>query len=225
MRRDFVANASHELRTPVAAVRSAAETLRGAIKKDPKGAARFAEMIERNAERLQRLVDDLLDLSRIEAEGFRIETGALAVADVVSRVVESFRDGAERGRIVLTSELPADLPPARAERVAMEHVLSNLVDNAVKYAGEGARVVVRGREEDSFVRVEVSDTGPGIEARHLPRLFERFYRVDAGRSRELGGTGLGLAIVRHLVEAMGGSAGVESTPGRGSTFFVTLPRA
>ncbi|MBI5480707.1 MAG: HAMP domain-containing protein [Deltaproteobacteria bacterium] len=225
IRRDFVANVSHELRTPISAVRSAAETMRGAAASDPAASAHFLEMIERNAERLQRLVEDLLDLSRIESREFKVALETVPVLPAVERVLQVFRDRAVARWVTLAAEVPADLPPARADRRALEQVLANLVDNATKYCIEGAKVTVRVSRDGAMIRVVVTDTGPGIEERHLPRLFERFYRVDAGRSRELGGTGLGLSIVKHLVEAMGGAVAVESTVGVGSSFTVTLPRA
>jgi two-component system phosphate regulon sensor histidine kinase PhoR len=142
----------------------------------------------------------------------------------VSHIVSLFVDGAQAKHMRLASSVPFDLPPARADRRALEQVLSNLIDNAVKYGTEGASVMVGAAADDGTLRVSVTDTGPGIESKHLPRLFERFYRVDAGRSRELGGTGLGLSIVKHMVEAMGGRVSVESSPGAGTTFAFTLPR-
>jgi two-component system phosphate regulon sensor histidine kinase PhoR len=225
MRRDFVANVSHELRTPVASIRSAAETLHAAAGRDPEAAARFGEIIERNAERLHRLIEDLLDLSRIESREFQPRLEPLDLEAVADQLLTLFRERAEAKRLRIVRELPAGLPPARADRRALEQVLSNLVDNAVKYCPEGAAITLRAAAAEGKLRVELADTGPGIEAQHLPRLFERFYRVDTGRSRELGGTGLGLSIVKHLVEAMGGAVGVDSTPGRGCTFWFTLPRA
>ncbi|HXF65707.1 MAG TPA: ATP-binding protein [Burkholderiales bacterium] len=224
VRRDFVANASHELRTPVAAVCSAAETLRSAAG-DPEASARFIDIIERNGRRLRSLVEDLLELSRIESREFRLALEPVDLSVVVAHILALYRGRAEQKRIALESEIGAGLPPARADRRALEQVLGNLVDNALKYCPEGARVLVRAAAEESLIRVAVEDTGPGIEPKHLPRLFERFYRVDPGRSRELGGTGLGLAIVKHLVEAMHGTVGVESTVGRGTAFTFVLPRA
>jgi two-component system phosphate regulon sensor histidine kinase PhoR len=229
MRRDFVANASHELRTPVTAVRSAAETLRFAMESDPDSAAHFLDIIERNAERLQRLVEDLLDLSRIESREFKLTFEDEAVGPLVGQVVGLFRERSEKKRIRLSADVPAELPKVRVDPRAFEQVLTNLVDNALKYSPERASVVVRAREEErkgrKVIRVSVNDTGPGIEERHLPRLFERFYRVDTGRSRELGGTGLGLSIVKHLCEALGGPIEVESAVGKGSTFSFTLAEA
>ncbi|CAN5790788.1 phosphate regulon sensor histidine kinase PhoR [soil metagenome] len=222
MRKDFVANASHELRTPITAVRSAAETLRIAFETDPDAAKHFIDIIERNAERLQRLVEDLLDLSRIEARELRLNVEPLNLATFVPHVLELLRERASKKQITLRAEVDESLPPARLDRRATEQILTNLVENAIKYSPDGARVVVSAKEQKGAIRVAVSETGPGIAERHHPRLFERFYRVDTGRSRELGGTGLGLAIVKHLVEAQGGSVGVESTVGKGSTFRMTF---
>ena len=226
MRKDFVANASHELRTPVTAVRSAAETLRFAMESDPESATHFLEIIERNATRLQRLVEDLLDLSRIEARELRLTFEPVDLGAFFGQVVGLFRERAFAKHIGLTWDVPAGLSSARADRRALEQVLTNLVDNALKYSPEGAQVVLRAGEAErkgrKVLRVSVADTGPGIEERHLPRLFERFYRVDTGRSRELGGTGLGLSIVKHLCEALGGHIDVESKVGQGTTFSFTL---
>jgi two-component system phosphate regulon sensor histidine kinase PhoR len=224
LRRDFVANVSHELRTPIASIRSGAETLRGGAAGDPEAASRFLEIIERNAERLSRLVEDLLDLSRIESREFRLDLEEVAVAPFVEHLLGQHRGRAGARGVRLEAALPGDLA-VRADRRALEQVLGNLVDNALKYCPSGASVTVRASGEGARVRITVEDTGPGIEARHLPRLFERFYRVDAGRSRELGGTGLGLSIVKHLVEAMGGAVGVESELGRGTRFSFTVPKA
>jgi signal transduction histidine kinase len=227
VRRDFVANASHELRTPLASLCSAVETLRSASLRDPQQAERFIEIIARNAERLHRLVEDLLDLSRIEAPSFRLQLAPLSIAEVAPHVLSLFQPRAESKQIVLSCQLPAATPQVLAERRALEQVLSNLLDNALKYGSPASEIVlsaeVVSRRQQRFLRVAVRDQGPGIPAEHLPRLFERFYRVDAGRSRALGGTGLGLAIVKHLVEAMHGEVGVESTVGQGSTFWFTLP--
>jgi two-component system, OmpR family, phosphate regulon sensor histidine kinase PhoR len=228
MRRDFLANVSHELRTPVTAVRSAAETLTDAITRDPEAATRFAEIIGRNAERLQRLIEDLLDLSRIESKELRLTPEPIDLGPFVAHMLSLFRGRAEERGVRLASDIPSNCPPALADRRALEQVLTNLIDNAVKYC-PGAEVTVgaglASREGREGVELIVRDSGPGIEAKHLPRLFERFYRVDAGRSREMGGTGLGLSIVKHLVDGMGGSIRVTSDAGAGSTFTVTLPRS
>jgi two-component system phosphate regulon sensor histidine kinase PhoR len=225
VRRDFVANVSHELRTPIASVRSAAETLGMALDRDPTAARQFIEIIERNGRRLGELVDDLLDLSKIEAQEFRLKLEDLDLPLLCEMTVASFAGRAKSRRIRLAVTMPEGLVAARGDRSAFERILTNLIDNALKYCPDGAQVSVSGGEAGPKLQVSVSDSGPGIEAKHLPRLFERFYRVDPGRSRDMGGTGLGLSIVKHLVEAMGGEVSVQSTPGKGSTFAFTLPRA
>jgi two-component system phosphate regulon sensor histidine kinase PhoR len=233
MRKDFVANVSHELRTPITAVRSAAETARRTIEKDPEAALRFVDMIERNAHRLQELVEDLLELSRIESKQVRLQTEPVDIAPVAEQVLAVFREAVDRRKLKTAIAVPTFPRPAHGDRRAIEQVLTNLIENAVKYCREGATVTVRiaeaegiaqdGAQTPRTIRVSIEDTGPGIDAKHLPRLFERFYRADKGRSRDMGGTGLGLSIVKHLVEAMDGKVGVESTPGKGTIFWFTLP--
>ena len=222
VRRDFVANASHELRSPLTTIKAAAETLRD--ENESKTARRFVELIERNAERLSNLIDDLLELSRIESRDLTLELEHADLHAVVDRTLAQHAHRAQLKRISLAQHVPEGLV-VRADRRALDHILGNLVDNALKYCPEGASVSITSALENGAVRVSVADTGPGIPSEHLPRVFERFYRVDAGRSRELGGTGLGLSIVKHLVEAMGGAVGVESRPGAGSTFSFTLKRS
>jgi two-component system phosphate regulon sensor histidine kinase PhoR len=223
LRKDFVANVSHELRTPITAVRSAVDTLRLTMSGDPAASERFVDIIDRNAQRLGSLVEDLLDLSRIESKDYRPESKPVPLRIVADQALTLLRARIEEKKLVVGNEITEALPPARADRRAVEQVFTNLLDNAVKYCPTGARVNLRAQQTERGLRVEIADTGPGIEPRHLPRLFERFYRVDSGRSRDMGGTGLGLSIVKHLVETMGGAIGVESTPGRGSTFWFTLP--
>lgn len=223
LRKEFVANVSHELRTPVTSIRSATETLVGSADVAPEMRRRFLDIIDRNAARLHALVEDLLDLSRIESRQFSLTIGPLEPEQVLAHVVSLFEDRAARRQITLELDISAELPAVRADRRALEHVISNLVDNAVKYAGTGKRVALLARQEGDAIEFVVRDDGTGIEQRHLSRLFERFYRVDAGRSRDLGGTGLGLAIVKHLVESMQGKVRVESEVGRGTAFFVRLP--
>ena len=229
LRRDFVANASHELRTPVTSIRSAAETLRDVLPRDPVASVRFLDIVERNAERLQQIVADLLELSRIESHQLRLEKTAVPLGEAVAHVLFLFSGSAADKGIRLVSEVGDER--ALCDRRALEQALGNLVDNALKYCPRGARVTVRAEglshgpegQPGAWVRIAVADTGPGIAAEHLPRLFERFYRVDAGRSRALGGTGLGLAIVKHMVEAMGGEVAVDSREDTGSTFALVLP--
>jgi two-component system phosphate regulon sensor histidine kinase PhoR len=221
MRRDFVANVSHELRTPVTAVRSAAETLEEAVTRDPEAAKRFVDIISRNADRLQRLIEDLLDLSRIESKEYKLTRENVELSAFVSHVVSLFRERADSRKVKLHIDVPQGIV-AYADRRALEQVLANLVDNAVKYC-PAAEVRISAVLDGERARIQMKDTGPGIEHKHLPRVFERFYRVDAGRSRDLGGTGLGLSIVKNLVEAMGGTITVESTLGKGTSFHVSLP--
>ena len=225
MRRDFVANVSHELRTPVTSIRSAAETLVDGALSDPAAAQSFVGIIDRNAARLQQLVEDLLDLSRIESRGFRLSFEPIDLKPIFSQVLGLFRERASKKNVALEEVAVGNLPKVRADRRALEHVLTNLIDNAVKYCGPGTHVWLNVVLSSDTVTISVGDDGPGIDERHLSRVFERFYRVDAGRSREVGGTGLGLSIVKHLVEAMGGSVSVESQLNQGTTFSFTLKRA
>jgi two-component system phosphate regulon sensor histidine kinase PhoR len=222
IRKDFVANASHELRTPVASIRSAAETLRSAMD-DPEAALGFVNILERNAERLQRLVEDLLDLSRIESREFSLRPEPVDLRIFLDRMRPLHQDRFQQKNMPLGNEIPPDTC-VLADRRALEMIFSNLLDNAVKYCPEGTPVTIGAEVSENRVRITVADQGPGIPPPHLPRIFERFYRVDAGRSRDLGGTGLGLAIVKHLAEAMEGTVGVDSQPGQGACFSITLPK-
>ncbi len=225
MRRDFVANVSHELRTPVAAIRAAVETLLLGALQRPDAAREFVAIVDRHAERLHLLVEDLLELSKLESRELALKPEALGVEDSITHSIELLGLAAKARRTRVTADVSPDVPAVEADRRGLEHVLTNLIDNAIKYSPEGARVTVRARPRDGSVRVSVEDNGPGIEARHLPRLFERFYRVDTSRSRSLGGTGLGLAIVKHMCEAMRATVSVESAVGQGTTFHVDLRRA
>lgn len=223
LRRDFVANVSHELRTPIAAIRAAAETLEGGALDDPQAASDFIGMIARHGERLHQLVEDLLELSRIEAQKLDLQTAPVDARELIDHMIGLYALSAGRREVVLLAGVcPADLSLS-TDRRALEQILSNLIDNAIKYASRGSKVTLSARSMDGEVRIAVADTGPGIAAKHLPRLFERFYRVDRGRSRDVGGTGLGLSIVKHLTEALGGHVFVESLPGVGSTFTIHLP--
>jgi two-component system phosphate regulon sensor histidine kinase PhoR len=220
LRRDFVANASHELKTPVAALRALAETLDSALPDDPEAARGFVVRIGREAERLDALVRDLLDLSRVERGALNVEP--VDMVGLVKEVAESYADRAEERRIRLRTEL---LPGAsiRGDRAQLGLLLSNLVDNALRYTAPRGTVRIRLESVDDRVILRVADSGEGIPASELPRIFERFYRVDKARARRTGGTGLGLAIVRHVAESHGGTVTVQSKVGKGSTFIVTLP--
>ncbi len=227
MRRDFVANVSHELRTPLTAIRGYAETLRSGALEDSTRAGQFLEVIERHSERLGRLVDDLLALSDIELGKTAFEQRAVALPALVADVVAILADKASRGAITLRDEVPGTLPPLQGDPDRLQQVLINLTDNAIKYTPAGGQVTIAAapitRESAVWVEVMVRDTGVGIPAQDLPRLTERFYRVDKARSRELGGTGLGLAIVKHIVQAHGGTLDIESEPTRGTTVRFSIP--
>jgi signal transduction histidine kinase len=225
IRRDFVANVSHELKTPLTVVSGYAETLldEGI---PPVQRRRFVETIRDNATRMQRIVDELLDLSRIESGGWRPQVGTVDVQAVVADVFTALQPAASAKALELTASIAPDATTVNADHTAFRQVVTNLVENAVRYTREGS-VALQTRRGEGGVWVDVRDTGVGIAPEHLPRIFERFYRVDAGRSREQGGTGLGLAIVRHLMEAHGGRVEAASVLGRGTTIsaFFPAPRA
>ena len=222
LRRDFVANASHELKTPVASILAIAETLRHAVAEDPDAAERFLARLEAEANRLSRLVRDLLELSRLEGELH--EPAPVRVDRVVRAETERLRPRAESAGLSLVVE---HLEPLEAEgsEADLALLVHNLVDNAIRYTEEGGRIRVSLNAAGDAAEIAVDDTGIGIPSRDLDRVFERFYRVDPARSRETGGTGLGLAIVRHVAGSHGGEVRVESVLGAGSTFTVTLPAA
>lgn len=224
VRRDFVANVSHELKTPVASIKGFVEILLEERAEDPADRRRFLEIVARQSDRLGTIIEDLLSLSRIEqAEGMGdLPVERVRLADVIAAVVAECGARAAERSIPLEVECPAELT-ADVNAPLLEQALLNLVDNAIKYSDAGRPVRIRGGAAGDEVELEVRDEGTGIAAEHLPRLFERFYRVDKGRSRKLGGTGLGLSIVKHIVGAHGGSVGVESTPGVGSRFRIRLP--
>ena len=222
VRRDFVANVSHELRTPVSVIRASAEALIDGGLDDKARAARFAAALHRNAERLSRLVSDLLDLARIESGRHAITMSTVRVADVVKGIVDNLQPIIDDRHHSVVVDVPDDVV-ALADGSGLEQVLSNLLDNAAKYTPEVGHIVVRARHHDQRVVIEVEDNGPGIPAEHRDRVFERFYRVDAGRSRAMGGTGLGLSIVKHLVAIMDGDVRVEAAEPNGARFVVELP--
>jgi two-component system phosphate regulon sensor histidine kinase PhoR len=225
VRSDFVANVSHELKTPITSIKGFLETLADGAVDDPHNARRFLAIALKQADRLNAIIEDLLSLSRIEQEA---ETGQLprspeTMRDVIQGAVEVCRTKAEAKQISLNVSCDERLR-ANVNAPLLEQAIVNLVDNAIKYSDLGSTVEVEVGSDDGHVAIRVRDRGAGIEAAHLPRLFERFYRVDKARSRTLGGTGLGLAIVKHIAAAHGGTIAVESEPGKGSTFTLTLPR-
>jgi len=224
VRQDFVANVSHELRTPITAILGYAETLRSGALSDAKHAPQMVEIIHRQSERLGELVSDLLELSRLDAGERPLSPSPVSLETVARQASDAMEPRAAGKRLSLQLRIPGELT-ARADAQALEQVLLNLLDNAIKYTPEGGRVELLGERVGDRAHLSIRDTGLGIEAKHLPRLFERFYRVDRGRSRDMGGTGLGLSIVRHLVHGMEGEVRVASQLGVGTTFTVVLPVA
>lgn len=222
MRREFVANVSHELRTPVASIRGLAETLADGALDDPKAAKRFVESLLTQSQRLSELLDDLLDLGRLESGAFRLSPELLRLRPALERLQEAHREAAAAKKLETSLEVDDELA-AFVDPVALDIVVGNLLDNAVKFTPEGGTIRLRAAEDGSFVRIDVEDTGKGIESRHLDRIFERFYRVDAGRTRDVGGSGLGLSIAKHAAQQSRGDLDVQSTPGKGTRFTFRLP--
>ena len=222
VRRDFVANVSHELKTPLTSISGYAETLLADVA-DTETTGRFLGTILSNARRMQRLVDDLLDLSRIEAGRWHPTRSEVDVGAVARESWAALAGRAEAAQVELAIDVPPDAATVQADLDALRQILTNLLDNSLRYTQAGGRITCLTRRVDGGVAVSVSDNGAGITREHLPRIFERFYRADASRSREEGGTGLGLAIVKHLVEAHGGRVYAESERGRGTTVTCVFP--
>jgi two-component system phosphate regulon sensor histidine kinase PhoR len=226
VRRDFVANVSHELRTPITAVKGFVETIRDAGEADPEETARFLGIVSKHVDRLDSIIEDLLYLSRIEekADQSKIVLSDGPIVDVLRAAIDARHAFAAERRVDVILECDESLR-ARINLPLLEHAVVNLLDNAVKFSDPGARVELEARAEDGEIAVRVRDYGVGIGPEHLPRIFERFYRVDKGRSREIGGTGLGLAIAKHIAQAHGGRIDAESAPDKGSVFTIHLPAA
>ena len=225
VRQEFVANVSHELRTPLSLIKSAAETLLDGGKADPEVTTRFLSIIDKHASRLTLLIDDLLLLARLDSGRIELQLQPVALHGAAQEAIDDAALIARARRVTLENRVP-EAVTAEADPARLRQVLANLIDNAIKYGAEGGRVVVGGRGlEGALVEITVRDDGPGIPAEAKARIFERFYRADKARSREQGGTGLGLAIVKNVVQAHGGDVRVESAPGKGSEFFITLPAA
>lgn len=224
MRREFVANVSHELRTPLSVIKGYVETL---LEEPPPDAAtqeRFLRTIQKHADRLEALIADLLTISALESQRAELHFEPLPLRAAIGTAVEELGGRIREKKMTVSLEIPPALPEARADGEKLRQVLVNLLDNAIKYTPTGGRLGVSVCQKGAALEICVADNGPGIDPGHLPHLFERFYRVDKARSRELGGTGLGLSIVKHIVEAHGGRVWVESQPGQGSRFFFTLPK-
>jgi two-component system phosphate regulon sensor histidine kinase PhoR len=223
-REEFVANVSHELRTPLSLIKGYVETLLDGARDNPEVAERFLKIIERNANRLDLLIQDLLAISALESGRMTLALQAVDLHALVEKVFSHLHTKAENKTVQLVNELPALIVNGDANR--LDQVLANLVDNAIKYGRANGSVVVGGKKlADGRLEIFVRDDGPGIPPEALERVFERFYRVDKARSRDQGGTGLGLAIVKHIVHAHGGEVRVASELGQGATFFFTLPAA
>jgi len=225
MRVDFVANASHELRTPLASILGFVETLSDdKAGEDPDVRKRFLKVMFDEARRMQRLIEDLISLSRIEAEKYRVPATPVDLAELIEEVQGELADVHDRRGLDLVAQIDAGVPPVAGDRAQLSQVLHNLIGNAMKYGKAATPITVRlWKDQTNMVRISVTDEGEGIAPEHLPRLTERFYRVDAGRSRSLGGTGLGLAIVKHIIERHRGRLDLNSSLGKGTTASVLLP--
>jgi two-component system, OmpR family, phosphate regulon sensor histidine kinase PhoR len=223
MRADFVANASHELRTPLASLTGFIETLLGPARNDPAAMDKFLRVMLEQASRMRRLIDDLLSLSRAEMRAHNRPTGTVDLVRVVGQAVDAMRPLATEQVVELSVEAPKEPVTVNGDHDELAQVVQNLLENAIRYGGSGGRVDVRLQQSSGRVAVHVQDYGPGIAAEHIPRLTERFYRVDVGASRNMKGTGLGLAIVRHILTRHGGELRVKSEPGKGASFTVELP--
>jgi two-component system phosphate regulon sensor histidine kinase PhoR len=226
VRQDFVANVSHELRTPISSIKGYAETLLEGAMKDKEHLKDFLKIIHEDANRLAVLIEDLLDLSKIESGKMAMEFAPLDLEPFLKRTSGVLDQFIKEKALSLTLDIPATLPKLLTDEKSLGQVLLNLLDNAVKYTPKGGKIRVSAvKSNERMIQIDVEDTGIGIPEKDIPRIFERFYRVDKGRSRELGGTGLGLSIVKHIVMAHGGEIWVKSSPGQGSTFSFTIPQA
>jgi len=225
IRQDFVANVSHELRTPVSNIKGYAETLVEGALNDKENALEFLRIILSDSNRLSALIDDLLNLAKIESGKLNMEKGPYGLLFIVDQVMGTFKKQIERKSISVKTDIPNNISMVFIDETRIKQVFNNLIDNAIKYNRPNGKITISACELGSFIKVEIADTGIGIPNKELPRLFERFYRVDKARSRELGGTGLGLSIVKHIIEAHDGEVSVESTEDLGSTFSFTIPKA
>ncbi len=225
IRQDFVANVSHELRTPISSIKGYAETLLDGALMDKENAKDFLKIILSDSNRLATLIDDLLNLSKIESGKLFMETKSYKLLPLAEKVVSSLKGQIEKKSITVKIDIPKDIPDILVDETRIKQVFLNLIDNAIKYNQQGGKITITAKEKDGFVQVDIVDTGIGIPNKDLPRLFERFYRVDKARSRELEGTGLGLSIVKHIIQVHDGEVSVQSIEGQGSTFSFTIPKA
>jgi two-component system phosphate regulon sensor histidine kinase PhoR len=225
IKKDFVANVSHELRTPLANIKGYSETLLDEGLGESDNSKEFLRIIDKHATRMSRLIDDLLILSRLESRQISVERAPIDIDELIGFSVSGFSKQARDKGIELSCDVVENLPSALGDRDRLEQVMVNLLDNAIKYTPSGGKVSVAAYMESGAIRIDVADTGIGIPVKDLPRIFERFYRVDKARSRELGGTGLGLAIVKHIIQGHGTRVWVESDFGKGSRFSFALGKA
>src|SRR3989338_2436708 len=225
MRAEFVANVSHEFKTPLTTIKGFVETLQDGAILDKEKAKRFLDIIHKHTERLEYLVNDLLSLAAIESQESQLQLEPYDIGVIIDSVVSLFKKQVEDKSLQLNVTVAHNIPKVKVDYHKIEQAFSNLLDNAIKFTPRGGTVTIQAQSEKGGVRIDFKDTGIGIEADHLPRLFERFYRVDKGRSRDMGGTGLGLAIVKHLIQAHQGKISVESQLEEGTTFSVFLPIA
>jgi two-component system phosphate regulon sensor histidine kinase PhoR len=223
MRRDFVANVSHELKTPLTSIKGFVETLLEGAMEDKENSINFLKIIDNHTDRLNTLINDLLDLSHIESKEILLNKAEFSLPVLVNEVITGFKSQIKKKGLEVNSDLPAGLE-ILADKSKIEQVLANFISNAIKYNKDKGFIKVYSEQLADRIKVIVEDSGPGIPAKDITRIFERFYRVDKARSRQLGGTGLGLSIVKHIIELHSGSVGVESVEGLGSKFWFTLPK-
>ena len=224
IRRDFVANVSHELRTPVSTIKGYAETLLDGAIDDVENRMEFLKIIHSDANRLAKLINDLLDLSRIESGKLSLDFREIDLEAVVEHVISGLKSLAETKKITILKEIQPSATKIVADSESMAQIFLNLVENAIKYNNDNGFISITAKGWDGLVSIEVADSGIGIPQEDIPRIFERFYRVDKAHSRQLGGTGLGLSIVKHLIQAHGGDVSVKSELGKGTRFIITLPK-
>jgi two-component system phosphate regulon sensor histidine kinase PhoR len=222
VRQEFLSNVSHELRTPLTAILAFVETLQNGAFDDPESSQRFLSIIGKNASRMHGLIDDILELTAIEGGNVQLRRSSVKLRDLVAEVISALSDKASAHEITLANEVESDVV-VKADGRRLERMLMNLIDNGIKFGGEHTTVKIR-HESNSRDKIIVEDNGEGIPSQHLDRLFERFYRVDRARSRDLGGTGLGLALVKHLALLHGGEVTVISELGKGTSFTIHLPK-
>jgi two-component system phosphate regulon sensor histidine kinase PhoR len=225
IRRDFVANVSHELRTPLSILRGYIETLLDNPKTSREELARILQIMERHSKRLGLLVDDLLSLAQLESSSANLEIGEVQLSELFESVLRDWKERLAGKHLRLIVDLPPDMPPIRADETRLQEILYNLLENAVKYSREKGEIRLQAERRGCEIVISVSDDGIGISKDDLPRIFERFYRADKARGRELGGTGLGLAIVKHIAQLHSGRVEAESEPGKGTIIRVLIPTA